>query len=292
MDDVLLANWLFRLSHGQFFPWPNAEVQALHEESFAPPQSLRLGTIWRKPLPHQKFSPLTRFLVRMTTTLSKRYVMGIEGQLDQLGAERDPTIFVANHNQRYEALMLPSLLFYLRDGKPVHFMADWNFALIPMVGLLYRHGQTILITRKKAKPKFLNVFKPLYRHKKPAFDRALERLRAGGAVGIFPEGTVNRDPLKLMRGLPGAARLALESGARVIPLGIRFPEHEGDGPIPDGAKMTVDVGYPIFPPAIKPSSGPLPEEIEAFHVRIMMALAEESGKAWHPSANKRRKYVV
>ncbi|MEV4891355.1 lysophospholipid acyltransferase family protein [Nonomuraea sp. NPDC050547] len=46
-----------------------------------------------------------------------------------------------------------------------------------------------------------------------------ERLRDGAAVLFYPEGTVTRDPgLWPMAGKTGAARLALESGAKVVPV--------------------------------------------------------------------------
>lgn len=53
-----------------------------------------------------------------------------------------------------------------------------------------------------------------------AFDAAVEALHAGECIVVYPEGTVTRDPgLWPMRGKTGAARLALESGAPVIPVG-------------------------------------------------------------------------
>ncbi|MFI6906342.1 lysophospholipid acyltransferase family protein [Nonomuraea sp. NPDC050394] len=46
-----------------------------------------------------------------------------------------------------------------------------------------------------------------------------ERLRDGAVVLFYPEGTVTRDPgLWPMTGKTGAARLALESGAKVVPV--------------------------------------------------------------------------
>src|SRR5690349_17697595 len=49
-----------------------------------------------------------------------------------------------------------------------------------------------------------------------ALDTLLRVLRAGGVAGIYPEGTRSPDG-RLYRGKTGVARLALESGAVVIP---------------------------------------------------------------------------
>ncbi len=65
---------------------------------------------------------------------------------------------------------------------------------------------------------------PMYREGGDAARRSLgeaERvLRAGGCIGIYPEGTRPPDE-RLHRGRTGVARLALATGAPVVPVGIR-----------------------------------------------------------------------
>ena len=52
-----------------------------------------------------------------------------------------------------------------------------------------------------------------------ALDTLLRVLRAGGVAGIYPEGTRSPDG-RLYRGKTGVARLALESGAPVVPVAL------------------------------------------------------------------------
>ncbi len=53
-----------------------------------------------------------------------------------------------------------------------------------------------------------------------AFDAAVEAVRDGECVVVYPEGTLTRDPdLWPMQGKSGAARIALETGCPVIPVG-------------------------------------------------------------------------
>ena len=63
---------------------------------------------------------------------------------------------------------------------------------------------------------------PVYRNSSAATDAyraAVEGVRAGKALGIFPEGTITRDPdLWPMRGKTGAARVALETHCPLIPV--------------------------------------------------------------------------
>jgi 1-acyl-sn-glycerol-3-phosphate acyltransferase len=65
---------------------------------------------------------------------------------------------------------------------------------------------------------------PVRRHTadRRALRRAMELLQAGKAVALFPEGTRSRDGA-LGPAEPGAALLALWSGAEVVPVGIRGP---------------------------------------------------------------------
>jgi 1-acyl-sn-glycerol-3-phosphate acyltransferase len=52
-----------------------------------------------------------------------------------------------------------------------------------------------------------------------SLDTALGVLSAGGAFGIYPEGTRSRDG-RLYRGRTGVAQLALTSGAPIVPVGL------------------------------------------------------------------------
>src|SRR5689334_6693653 len=59
-----------------------------------------------------------------------------------------------------------------------------------------------------------------------AFDAAVQAVRAGECVIVYPEGTLTRDPnLWPMTGKSGAARIALETGCPVIPVG-QWGAHE------------------------------------------------------------------
>lgn len=53
-----------------------------------------------------------------------------------------------------------------------------------------------------------------------AFDAAVEAVEAGELIGVYPEGTITRDPDGWpMRGKSGAARIALATGCPVVPVG-------------------------------------------------------------------------
>ncbi len=245
-----------------------------------PPPSVR--EILTAPLPHLP-SRFTRFLLRTVVATLRPLVIELRGS-ERLMLDRDPFILALNHNQRLEALAVPMLLFVLRSGSIIHFIADWNSFLIPGVGLLMRRGGVIPLVRKDARPRFLNVLKPLYQHPDPVFVRARRLLDEGRSVGVFPEGTVNRDPLRLLAGNPGAARLSLQSGCPLLPVGLWFPGHPPDRPIGDRSRFVLEVGEPLPPPAIEKPGRPSPDEVRAWHDRLMREISRLSGKAWSPRA--------
>ncbi len=53
-----------------------------------------------------------------------------------------------------------------------------------------------------------------------AMDQAVDKLSRGGVVGVFPEGAISPLEGGFQRPRTGAVRLALESGAPIIPVGI------------------------------------------------------------------------
>jgi 1-acyl-sn-glycerol-3-phosphate acyltransferase len=220
----------------------------------------------------------------IVATLGKR-IEKISG-LEHLQNIPGPFVLCLNHNSRTEALIVPAVLLFHRGGRPVHFLADWNFMLYPGLGFLMRRAQVIPVGRKPARPRWLNRLKRFYVPERDSLDRAHDILAAGGAIGIFPEGTVNRDPRHLLQGCLGAALLAQRSGVPIIPVGIQHPGHDGKRPISGRDGMHLIIGESL--------AGPADQSLEALyqqHARLMTALSTLSGKSWQSPLNQRKLHV-
>lgn len=229
-------------------------------------------------MPRLHDRPFLRFGVRLTLALFRSRIRAVHG-VRHLASVSGPTLFVANHSQRPEAAILPAVLAILSRGRNVRFLADWNFLVIPGLGWFLALGEPIAVVRKDLRPRFLNFLKPLYSAAMPAVEQARLCLRLHEPVGIFPEGTVNRDRKALLRGLTGAAKLSLEAGATVIPVGIRFSSREDGRPISDFEPFEIHIGEPLRPPDV-PHVGR--SDIAAWHACIFRSLARLSGKSWSP----------
>lgn len=243
----------------------NDDIDALSVAPF-----LNARSILSAPLPQLHHGD--RWLLRCLALALCRNVRHVRGA-EHVGIDRDPFILAINHSTRLEALALPALLMLLRGGRRVHFLADWNFRIIPGVGLLYSRSGAITVMRKSAKPRVLNALKPLFASPTSSTEQARQHLISGRSVGIFPEGTVNRDPERLLRGRLGAARLSLETGIAVVPTGLRFPAAAGGEVIPELSPMDITFGPPL-----EPSSA---MTLPAWHAAIMTAISAVSGKSWN-----------
>ena len=117
-----------------------------------------------------------------------------------------------------------------------------------------------------------------------AMNSALRVLARGDLFGIYPEGTRSPDG-KLYKGKTGMARIALRSGAPVVPvamLGTREANPIGTW-VPRPAKVRVNIGEAIDPRAFVNARGLDPDSYEAARVltdEVMERLRQLSGQEY------------
>jgi 1-acyl-sn-glycerol-3-phosphate acyltransferase len=112
-----------------------------------------------------------------------------------------------------------------------------------------------------------------------ALDEAIEALRGGSVVGIFPEGRVNDEP-SMLRGRTGVARIALAAGAPVVPLGLwgtqtRWPRSGLRWSLPLRPRVAVEVGAPVEPHGDVTS----PDDVRAFAEDVVRAIESSAAQA-------------
>ncbi len=145
-------------------------------------------------------------------------------------------IVVPNHYSEIDPIVVGHLL-YNQNIMP-HFLAKDGLFNNPVLGAALRGAQQIPVERAGA-----GAGKSLVAAKKA--------LDSGNAVVIYPEGTLTRDPdLWPMKGRTGAARLALATGVKVIPIvhwGAQevFPRYAKSFKIFPRKKVKVVVGNPV-----------------------------------------------
>ena len=116
-----------------------------------------------------------------------------------------PVILVASHLSHADPLVLAHYV-YDRPREP-RFLAKEAVFTAPFVGMVVRGAGQIPVRRASTEAI-------------QAVDDAVAALRRGECVIVYPEGTTTKDPeLWPMQGKTGAARLAMLTGAPVVPVG-------------------------------------------------------------------------
>lgn len=124
---------------------------------------------------------------------------------------RGPAILAANHVSSLDGVFL-ALVVGEGRRRMTRFLAAAEFFRSPWLGWALRLYGQIPIRRGEGDA--------------GALDEAVRTIELGALACVFPEGKVNPDPEgELQRGRTGTARIALATGAPVVPVGIWGTQH-------------------------------------------------------------------
>lgn len=209
-----------------------------------------------------------------------------QNDLEVVGLENLPdegVILASNHQSWDDAQVLASTF-----PKIVHFMAKSEFKDWPLMRQLIELTRSFYIDRTGADPSGLR--------------KAEEWLAAGEAIAMFPEGTIPGEEdlprssiepeTALLRGHTGMVRLAMKTGAPIIPVGVSgtsavfppemFPRLEV-APLPTKERITLRFGEPI---RFDEYEGKLPsrEEIRTRTNEVMARISDlvDHHRQWVP----------
>lgn len=112
-----------------------------------------------------------------------------------------------------------------------------------------------------------------------ALEHALTAVKDGLLLAISPEGTVNPDPPELLRIRSGIARIALPTGAPVVPVGIwgtqaRWPKAGLRWGRPLRPRLALAFGSPLLPMGDPADEADVDAFIERVHERLDAQVAE------------------
>jgi 1-acyl-sn-glycerol-3-phosphate acyltransferase len=158
---------------------------------YAPPFGYPLGT-------NSYFRFAAKIVIPILNGLTRRDWRGAEN-LPQSGA----VIVVSNHISYADPLIFAHFLF--KNGRAPRFLGKASIFKVPVIGRIIAGSGQIPVERETE-------------NASAALSHAIAFLKAGHCLGVYPEGTLTRDPhLWPMRAKTGIARLAITTQVPVVP---------------------------------------------------------------------------
>lgn len=115
----------------------------------------------------------------------------------------EPVLYVGNHQSTMDIPIL-----YSTAPQTMAFVAKKEMEKIPLLGYWMKERGCVFIDRDNARSSL------------KAINQAIENLKQGHSMAIFPEGTRSRGP-QVGDFKTGSLRIAMKSGVKVIPVSIK-----------------------------------------------------------------------
>lgn len=153
---------------------------------------------------------------------------------ENIPPEGEAAVVCVNHQSLFDPLLYGVAITH-HSRRILHIMAKIELFEMPIINSYIRWIYAFPVHRGE--------------HDMEAYNQALEFLAEGELVGMYPEGTLNGGGYNFLEPKTGAARLAIEAGVPIIPVGLTGP----DQILPKGAKLpnfnvklTAQIGEPIM----------------------------------------------
>ena len=194
-------------------------------------------------------------LVRTVTVLHALITFRARG-IGSENAPMGPVIFAPNHASFMDHFFTGAFV-----GRRIQFMAKSQLFSSPVLTYIFSHGGVFPVRRGA--------------QDEEAFISALEILKRGGAIGMYCEGGRSRNGEVGAEARRGIGRLALESGAPVVPVGILGSHQVRNWKRLQFPRVTVSYGTPLrFEAVASPTREQQQEAADVILERIRAQHAE------------------
>ncbi len=217
------------------------------------PESLRRTPLGKVCLQPPDFKQTLYKVARSAVYLYCNTLFGVDAE----GLENIPRqggcLIASNHVSLFD----PPLVSIAINFRQVHFVAKKELFMIPVLGKVLAGCGCVWVDRSSKDGSSVN--------------QAIDLLKGGRVVGIFPEGTRSKDG-KLQRGKLGVSVMALKSGVPIVPACV-FNTYEigHNHGLPCGRRLSVRFGKPI-PVAL--NERPDPKAMKEVCNQVMAAIAQ------------------
>lgn len=145
-----------------------------------------------------------------------------------------PVLYIGNHRSFYDIL-----LTYTRCKRPTGYVAKYEMHSIPLLSDWMRYLHCLFLNRKDIK-QGLQIIR-----------KAIEEIKAGISICIFPEGTRNKgdNETELLPFHEGSFKVATRGNCPIIPMAISHTSAIFEDHLPRICKahVVLEYGAPIYP---------------------------------------------
>lgn len=162
-----------------------------------------------------------------------RFLAGTK--VDYLGEENIPTdtpvLYIGNHRSFFDIV-----LTYVRVPRPTGYIAKKSMEKVPLLSIWMRNLHCLFLDRENIKAGMQTIL------------AAIDLMKNGKSICIFPEGTRNREEGTLLPFHEGSFKIAAKAGCPIVPMTINNSAavFENQFPRIKKAHVIIEYGEPIY----------------------------------------------
>ncbi len=162
-----------------------------------------------------------------------RFLAGTK--VDYIGEENIPTdtavLYVGNHRSFFD-----TVLTYVRVPRPTGYIAKKSIEKVPLLNVWMRNLHCLFLDRENIKTGMQTIL------------AAIDLMKSGKSICIFPEGTRNKEEGTLLPFHEGSFKIASKAGCPIVPMTIlnSAAVFEDQFPKIKKAHVIIEYGKPIY----------------------------------------------
>lgn len=156
-------------------------------------------------------------------------------RVDYLGEENIPTdtpvLYIGNHRSFFDIV-----LTYVRVPRPTGYIAKKSMEKVPLLSIWMRNLHCLFLDRENIKAGMQTIL------------TAIDLMKNGKSICIFPEGTRNREEGTLLPFHEGSFKIAAKAGCPIVPMTINNSAAVVENQFPRIKKthVIIEYGKPIY----------------------------------------------
>lgn len=163
-----------------------------------------------------------------------RFLAGTK--VEYIGEENIPTdtpvLYIGNHRSFFDIV-----LTYVRVPRPTGYISKKEIEKVPLLNIWMRNLNCLFLDRENVKEGMQTIL------------AAIDMMKNGKSVCIFPEGSRNKEEGTLLPFHEGSFKIAVKSGCPIVPMTINNSAaiFENQFPFIKKAHVIIEYGKPVYP---------------------------------------------